>query len=40
MNITVNVDGEKTTYTEDDFTFKYDTSTVLDDEKDYFKENG
>lgn len=33
MNITVNVDGEKTTYTEDDFTFKYDTSTVLDDEK-------
>ena len=33
MNITVNVDGEETTYTEDDFTFKYDTSTVLDDEK-------
>lgn len=33
MNITVNVDGKETTYTEDDFTFKYDTSTVLDDEK-------
>lgn len=33
MNITVNVDGEETTYTEDDFTFKYDTSSVLDDEK-------
>ena len=29
----VNVDGKETTYTEDDFTFKYDTSTVLDDEK-------
>ena len=33
MNSTVNVDGKETTYTEDDFTFKYDTSTVLDDEK-------
>lgn len=38
MNITVNVDGEETKFTEDDFTFKYDTSSVLEEEKTFSKE--